>query len=209
VVQPRQRSSSATVREVATQVRSTLQPYDPQQQHNSKSSSSSSLLSKAANKLTSRLPFKLQHPKDALTRRGEQERRRQRQELTRDVKDALRPFPWPFRAFGNTMANTVNRVWTRESAKAEVLIADAQSRICSDRDARTALGEPITTGRIFSQSVSTSSVNGTKSTKIQISFEVMGSHKSGVATMLADKYARGHIVALRVRVAGITYDIDV
>ena len=207
VIQPQRRSTMVRKVGVATQVRSTLQPYDPQHQQNSKPSYS--LLSKAANKITSLLPYKIQ-PKDALTRMGEQERRRQRQALTHDMKDSLRPFPWPIRAFGNSIVNTMDRAWRKESPKAEVLIADAYLRIGSDRDARAYLGEPITTGRILSQSVSTrSGVSGKKRTRIQVSFEVIGSHKTGVATLVADKYARGHIVALRVRVAGISYDIDV
>jgi len=200
VVQPQ----LSTVRDIATEVPSTLQPYDPQKPQQNMPS----LLSKVANKLTSLVPFKLQ-PKDAVTRMGERERRLQRKELTRDMKDALRPFPWPIRAFGNAITNTVGRTVGRESQKAEVLLADAQRLIASDHDTRADLGEPVKTGRLLSQSSQTSTVNGKKSTRIQTSFEVIGSRKSGIATMLADKYSRGHIVALRVRVGGISYDIDV
>jgi hypothetical protein len=74
---------------------------------------------------------------------------------------------------------------------------------------REALGEPIKIEPIFSQSSSTTTVNGKKTVRIKDSFQVVGSQESGVATMIADKYAKGHVHALKVQVRGITYDIDV
>lgn len=199
VVQPQR--TTVAVRRVKTEVTSTLQPYDPRQEQEP-----TSFLGKAANKITSILPFKMR-PKDELTLRGEQERRLQQKEMSRGMKEALRPFPWPIRAPVSAITNTVTRTFGKEARKAEPLLADARRLIEADSDARDFLGDHIITGRILSQSTSTVMVNFVKSKRIKTSFEVLGSKNRGVAHMIADKYAKGHIAALQLRVNGMTYDI--
>ncbi|KAL9185035.1 hypothetical protein ACHAXT_002812 [Thalassiosira profunda] len=195
VVQP-QRTVRRRVR-----LPSTLQSYEPEPEQKP-----SSFLGDVANKVTSWLPFK-QQPKDELTRKGEKERRMQQKEMSRGMKEALRPFPWPVRAVGNSLTNTVTRTFGKEARKAEVLLADARRLIEADSDARDALGEPIITGRLFSQSTSGMYINFIGGKRIQISFEVIGSRNRGVASLVAYGYANGHITSLQVCVQGITYDI--
>ena len=171
-----------------------------------------SFLAKAANKFTSLLPgskVKSKSKEDLqLIKRGEIERRNQRNDLAREMKEGLRPFPWPIRAFGNTITNTVTRTLGKENRKAEVLLRDAQNIIHRDRDVVAALGDPIYVGQLFSQRSSSKMINRVKSEQIMLAFEVIGSKQTGTGSLVADKYAKGHIVALRVRVGGISYDID-
>lgn len=174
--------------------------YDPSDTHDK------SILAKAAEKVKSWLPVRFL-AKDDETRKGELERRRQRTELRQEMKEAFRGTPFPFRVVGNMITSRVGNAMGKEARKVEVLLRDAQRLMNEDEAVCAALGEPITTGRVVSQRSSTTTVNGKKSINIEASFEVHGSRQSGVATMVANKYQKGGIVALRVRVRERSYGI--
>lgn len=167
-----------------------------------------SVLEKATEKVKSLLPGRF-WAKDDETRKGELERRRERMELRREMKQTFRGAPFPIRVVGNMITSRVGNAMGKEGRKVEVLLRDAQRLIGADEAVWAALGEPIMTGRVFSQSSSTATVNGKKSMKVEASFEVHGSRKSGVAMMVANKYQKGGITALRVRVGGRSYGIGV
>lgn len=131
------------------------------------------------------------------------------QKLPRQDLDILRPLPWPIRAITNTIARNVHRELAHEQHKAKPLLKEAQHCIKQDKDLKALLGEPIHIRPIFSGSTSTSIINGKKTSRILDKFEVVGSKKTGVATLKADKYAKGHLQDLRVDVGGIHYDVDV
>jgi len=127
---------------------------------------------------------------------------------TRQMHDALQPFPWPFRATGEAIKKSISRELSREQHKAKPLLKDAQRLIERDKDLVALLGTPIHIQPIFSGSSSTSTVNWKETKRIVDRFVVEGSKKKGVATLTADKYKRGHILALRVDVSGIHYDVE-
>jgi hypothetical protein len=176
--------------------------YDPNQRHDK------SFFAKAADKVKSFLPIKFRD-KDDETRRGELERRHQRMEIRQEMKQAFRGAPFPIRAVGSMISSGVGKVMGKEGRKAEVLLRDAQRLIGADETVCYVLGEPITTGRILSQSSSIATINGKKSIEIEASFEVKGSRQSGIATMVANKYQKGGIELLRVHVGRRSHDIDV
>ena len=124
------------------------------------------------------------------------------------MQDALQPFPLPFRATGEAMTKSISRQLSQEQHKAKPLLKDAQKLIQQDKDLAALLGTPIHVQPIFSGSSSTSTVNWKTTRRIVDRFVVEGSKKKGVATVTADKYKRGHILALRVDVSGIHYDIE-
>lgn len=163
-------------------------------------------LAKAANKIASWLPFKL-------GKKEEEEEvgltRLERNELAREMKDLTAPFPWPVRALTDSITRTVHRELVQEERKAKPLLRRAVQRINADDDVRVVLGTPIKHGRMISQSTEKTVVNRKKTVRIVDTFEVVGSQSKGVATLIADKYAAGHLQALRVDVQGIHYDIDV
>ena len=70
------------------------------------------------------------------------------------------------------------------------------------------LDTPVSIQPIFSGSSITNTVNRNTTKRITDRFFVEGSKASGVATLVADKYAKGHIQSLRVDVEGVHYDID-
>lgn len=176
--------------------------HDPNQTHDK------SVLAKAADKVKSLLPLQFR-AKDDATRRGELERRRQRTEIHQAMKQAFRGAPLPVRAVGNMISSGVGKVMGKEGRKVESLLTDAQRLIAADETMCYVLGEPITTGRMLSQSSSTVTINGKKSIEIKASFEVKGSHQSGIATMVANKYQKGGIEMLRVHVGRKSYDVGI
>ena len=114
-----------------------------------------------------------------------------------------------FPSIGGALERAVNRELKVEKRKAKPLLHQAQTLIQKDSDVIAALGEPIVIGSIVSQQKSTTIVNRKKSQQIWDSFQVAGPRGRGVATLVADKYAKGHLKSLRVVVDGIKYDIDV
>ena len=114
---------------------------------------------------------------------------------------------WPF-PFGS-IERAVNRELNIEKRKAKPLIRQAERLLHNDPDVVAALGEPIVIGSMVSQSKSTTVVNRRRSQQIWDSFQVAGPRNRGVATLVADKYAKGHLQSLRVVIDGIKYDIDV
>ena len=136
---------------------------------------------------------------------------RQRSEsklATRQLQDALQPFPWPFRATGEAITKSISRELSREQQKAKPLLKDAQRLIQKDKDLVALLGTPVHLQPIFSGSSSTSTTNWKETKRIVDRFVVQGSKKKGVATLTADEYKKGHILALRVDVSGIHYDVE-
>lgn len=136
---------------------------------------------------------------------------RQRSEsnlATRQLQDAMQPFPWPFRATSEAITKSISRELSREQQKAKPLLKDAQRLIQKDKDLVALLGTPVHLQPIFSGSSSTSTVNWKKTRRIVDKFVVEGSKKKGVATLTADEHKKGHILALRVDVSGIHYDVD-
>lgn len=174
--------------------------------------SQTNLLTRAVDTIKSWVPHNAKK-EDEIGRDIQLSNSRQRSALVKETNDALGLLPWPFRAMGRAMTKTVNRALTKEERKTKPLLWDAQRFIQADADLCATLGEPITFGPILSHqsSSTTSRINFRKIKTILIkdSFEVQGAKATGTATMVADKYARGHLQALRVTVGGIAYDVDI
>jgi hypothetical protein len=125
------------------------------------------------------------------------------------MKQAFRGASFPVRAVGNMISFGVGKAMGKEGRKVEVLLKDAQRLIRADETVCYILGEPLTTGRMLSQSSSKVTVNGKTRIEIEASFQVKGSRQSGIATMVANKYQKGGIEWLRVHIGRRSYDIDV
>uniref|UniRef100_A0A7S1FL38 Uncharacterized protein n=1 Tax=Corethron hystrix TaxID=216773 RepID=A0A7S1FL38_9STRA len=75
--------------------------------------------------------------------------------------------------------------FARQGEEIDLLLEDARSVIGNDSAAISALGEPFSCSRPFQQSASSISINGKMKKSIDVRFEVMGSHGSGIASMSA------------------------
>lgn len=167
-------------------------------------------LERAADKVKSFLPdkwFKSEEEQQASI-----QRKRRQEEITGTLDQALKDAPLGVRLMGKMAGKVMSKVATglaatmEESARQmEDLLDEARSRIVADGMASELLGEPITVGPPFSQSSSTSIINGQRSVNIQASFEVVGSRSSGVATMVASELG---MQRLRLDVAGRSMEIN-
>jgi len=140
------------------------------------------------------------------------ERKRRQDEISGALDQTLKDAPLGVRLMGKAAGKIFSQVASglaetmeEQSRQMEELLEDARSYIVADGMASSVLGEPITVGMPFSQSSSTSIINGAKSINVQASFEVAGSRSAGVATMVANGSG---VQRLRLDVAGRSFEID-
>ena len=176
------------------------------------------MLEKAADKVKSAVPdgvkkflpskwFRTDEEKRAAI-----ERKRRQDEISGALDQTLKDAPLGVRLMGKAAGKIFSKVASglaetmeEQSRQMEDLLQDARSYIVADGMASSVLGEPITVGMPFSQSSSTSVINGAKSVNIQASFEAAGSRSAGVATMVANGNG---IQRLRLDVAGRSFEVD-
>lgn len=110
------------------------------------------------------------------------------------IKELLKDAPLPVRMVGSMVAPLLSRAaselsegMAEQQQQVETVIRDAKALILGDDVACQAIGEPIQVGAPFSQSSSTSIINGQKSVNIALAFPVEGSRSSGVAQAQANQ----------------------
>eukprot|EP00568_Trieres_chinensis_P002899 CAMPEP_0183309678 /NCGR_PEP_ID=MMETSP0160_2-20130417/25476_1 /TAXON_ID=2839 ORGANISM="Odontella Sinensis, Strain Grunow 1884" /NCGR_SAMPLE_ID=MMETSP0160_2 /ASSEMBLY_ACC=CAM_ASM_000250 /LENGTH=298 /DNA_ID=CAMNT_0025473739 /DNA_START=208 /DNA_END=1104 /DNA_ORIENTATION=- len=179
--------------------------YDPDEDGKEKG-----FLEKAADAAKSILPsnwFKTEEQKKAQLARKRTER-----EIKGGLSEVLKDAPLPVRMMGGLLGSVASKAvaglaetMEEQRRTMEGLLEDARSLIASDFNVAGALGEPVSVGNPFSQSSSTSSINGRTTTRVQASFPVSGSIGEGIATMVADGEG---IQQLSVNVGGRTFNVN-
>ena len=148
--------------------------------------------------------------KKFLPKKWFQSEEEQKAELTRKqvkdnvkggIKEMLKDAPLPIRMMGSMMSPLLSRVasdlsesMAEQQKSIEQVLDDARAYILGDDMAIQALGEPVRIGSPFSQSSSTSIINGQKTTNIQLAFPVNGSRGSGVAQATATQSGLSDLV---------------
>ena len=147
-------------------------------------------LSKIANKAKSVLPF-LKSEKET---KAAIERKQVKNEVKGGIDTMLKDAPLGVRMMGKMIAPIIGSVASNlaeaaaeQGRQMEELLNEAQTLIMLDDQAVQLLGEPIQVGSPFSQSSSTTTINGKTTKNIQASFQVGGSYGSGIATMVANE----------------------
>ena len=165
-------------------------------------------LAEAASKIASLFKGNKNREDDKVEMYGQESTRHFTKEIERSNR-LIAPIvaPWPIRALTHNIENKVHRELAKEERKARPLLQAASKRIQADDDLMKILGSPIQFGRVFSHQERHTTLNNKKATRIIDSFEVIGSKKRGQVSMVADKYSKAGIQALRVNVDGIHYDI--
>eukprot|EP00547_Thalassionema_nitzschioides_P004216 CAMPEP_0194217644 /NCGR_PEP_ID=MMETSP0156-20130528/21881_1 /TAXON_ID=33649 /ORGANISM="Thalassionema nitzschioides, Strain L26-B" /LENGTH=198 /DNA_ID=CAMNT_0038946745 /DNA_START=333 /DNA_END=929 /DNA_ORIENTATION=- len=110
------------------------------------------------------------------------------QELSSGINQILKDAPLPVRMLGSLVAPMFSQMassFQEQQQQTIDFIEEARSFIVSDSDAISILGEPIVVQPPFSQSSSSSSINGKTTTQVQASFPVQGSYQEGIASMTA------------------------
>lgn len=126
--------------------------------------------------------------------------------------DLVKPFTWPITwptFFTKDLSRDVQHALEQEERKAKPLFRQALTLMHQDNDVQNLLGDPIHLGPVVSQQTEETLINGKKTLHIVDKFQVNGAKKTGLATVSADKYAKNHILTLRVDIDGVHYDVDV
>jgi hypothetical protein len=120
------------------------------------------------------------------------ERKRVQKEVSGGIKEVLKDAPLPIRMmcsmFGplvSSAMSTMAESLAEQQSVAEDYLSQARQFLQSDESVARLLGDSIQVGTPFSQSSSSSSINGRTSTRIELGFPVQGSRMSGTAQLSA------------------------
>merc|ERR1719437_140076 len=132
--------------------------------------------------------------------------------LSNNMNTLLKDAPLGIRMMGKLVAPLVSSMAETFREQSEIIgdvLYEAEELILGDDTARSVLGGTINVGAPFSQSSSSSSINGVTTAKIQASFPVQGEYSSGVATVVASSGGSGKpdIESLVLEVMGRRYSI--
>jgi hypothetical protein len=156
------------------------------------------LLKKGAQKVKSLLPF----GKSEEEQRAEMIKKERKDEITGGINTMLKDMPLPIRMMGRMvsplLARAANEI-AEQSKQAQDMLEEARVRLVNDPVLSENLGEPLQVGQPFSQSSSTTVINGKSSAMVNASFQVIGPRGSGIATLAS---SNGVINSLTVNVNG-------
>lgn len=158
--------------------------------YSSKKDDDNGFLAKVGNAVKSILPsswFQSEEEKKAAI-----QRQRVRDEVSGGITELLKDAPLPIRMFGKMMSPLMSNVMSNlaetmaeQQETMDSIMSDARKFILNDDAVVKLLGEPISIAAPFSQSSSTTSINGQSQTRIELAFEVSGTRGSGVARLSA------------------------
>lgn len=147
-------------------------------------------LAKIGNAVKSILPTKIfgsKEEKQALARKKEY-----REQISGGLNEVLKDAPLGLRMMGkmvspllSTMASSLADTMAEQQRTTEGLMDDARQYLMGDPAVANLLGEPISLGAPFSQSSSTTSINGKTQTRVELGMPVSGSRSSGTIRLLA------------------------
>jgi hypothetical protein len=167
-------------------------------------------LSKIKGAAKSVLPTKLfgsDEEKRKLQRRKEVE-----DQVSGGLNDILKDAPLGVRMIGKMVSPLMRKVASKlaetvadQQRAQEALLDDARGYLMGDPDVTRLLGEPIRIGTPFSQSSSTTSVNGKSQSRVELGVPVTGSIDSGVARLFA---TQDGISQLQVEAGGRTINVS-
>jgi hypothetical protein len=103
------------------------------------------------------------------------------------------------------VASSLAETMAAQQRTTEALLDDARGYLMRDPDVTRLLGEPISVGTPFSQSSSTTSINGKTQSRVELGVPVSGSIDSGVARLFA---TQDGISQLQVEAGGRTINVS-
>ena len=158
----------------------------------------SNLLKKGANKIKSIIPFgKSEEEKQAAIRKKER-----KEQITGPLNEMLKDAPLPIRMMGKMVSPLLAKAAeeiAEQTADMQEMWEDARMRLINSSEVADACGDQLQISQPFSQSQSTTVINGQRSARVQSSFQVVGTRASGVATL---ESVNGEIRTLNVNVNG-------
>jgi len=146
------------------------------------------LLSKLANKAKSFVPTRWLSEKDVEKQASIERSRLARNEINDSITTMLKDAPLGIRMMGKLIIPIVSKLAQTIREQGQIMndvLNEAKELIINDDKAVSVLGSSIKVGSPFSQSSSSTSINGRSTTKIQTSFPVQGSLQSGTASVVS------------------------
>jgi len=141
--------------------------------------------------------------------RIEKQKREARKEVDETVGALFKDAPLGMRMVGKLMKpliSTVAQIFSEQTQSIQEVLDDAESYILNDAIVSQTLGgRPIRVSAPFSQSSSTTIINGRQTSQIQASFQVVGQRTTGIATLVA---ANGDIRSLQIDIGGRMYNVN-
>lgn len=164
------------------------------------------VLARLKNKAKQYIPFlKTDKEKKAAIRK-----RRVKNELKSNIKEALRDAPFPIRAMGGMVGSVLGNAMSEfaEAAAEQGQISDkyyqqAVRVLQNDPSVRSILGTPVQVGPISSQSSSTTSINGKSMKQLSLGFVVTGTTGVTAQAQLAVQSNQSPTLQLRLNTGQI------
>jgi Cytochrome oxidase complex assembly protein 1 len=149
-----------------------------------------SFLDKVKSLAKSFLPTKWFQSKEE--KEAEAERKKVKKAVKSEITQLFKDAPLPLRMLGGMvgpllggLASTLAEAAATQQELSEVVYQRAVVNIQADRAVSDAMGDPVIVGRPFSQSSSSSSINGATTTRVELAFEVSGSRRRGVGKVVS------------------------
>lgn len=122
------------------------------------------------------------------------ERKKVQEEISGGLDQMLKDAPLPIRMFGkmvgplmSNMMSGLAETMAEQQQSVDAIMKQARGYIENDPQVKGALGEPVSVSAPFSQSSSSSSINGRTSTRVRLAFQVSGTIGTGIAQLEADE----------------------
>jgi hypothetical protein len=173
-------------------------------------SGSGGIVSRAKNVVKSFLParwFRSEKEKKAAI-----QRKIVKDEVKGSLAEMLKGAPLPVRMIGSMIVPLMSTVMAglaeqvkEQQATMESVLKDARYFLAADSGVASSIGESIELGQLLSQSASSTSTNGEKTSRLEVTFPVTGALGSGIARLSA---ANEKIVKLQVEVNGRVIAVD-
>ena len=150
-------------------------------------------------------------------RRQLAERKQMKKEIQTGIQQIFKDAPLPIRMVSNmigpifgTMMTSLAETAASQQSMVDVVYDQAVRSIRNDPSIQEILGDAITVGRPFSQSSSSSSVNGVTSTRMELAFPVSGRLGNGVGRLSASGGSGNPMIdKLVVQVNGMVVDVNI
>lgn len=171
---------------------------------------SKGILSRVGNAVKSVLPknwFRSNEERQKIQRQKEV-----RDEISGGLNEILKDAPLGMRMMGRMVGPLVGRVASglaetvaEQQRTTEALLEEARSLLMADRAVASLLGEPFEIGPPFSQSSSTSVINGKSQSRVELGLPIRGPRASGSVRLLA---SQDKISQLQVEANGRVLNVD-
>jgi hypothetical protein len=178
------------------------------QRNNNDNNEDKSIFKKAADSIKNLVPSFLKPKSSQIT-----QKQKTKEQVSSSIETMLKDAPLGIRMMGkmispliSSAASNFAEAMEEQNRQISDILDDARMFIVSDKSATQVLGEPIEVGMPFSQSSSTTSINGKTRSSINASFEVRGNRGAGIATIEA---SNGNIDQMVLNVNGRNIYVDV